>query len=251
MPGGTKSQPPAKRWRPSLSSFHWLGLHAADAVLAVALAPECAACDEVLESPLAGPICPACWQAIRPRPSASANPTTLTAADYEGTLRAIIHAFKYEGRRSLAGPLGRLIQGVSRDLLREAACVVPVPLHPWKRLARGFNQAADLAACLGPPVVHALWRPRLGSAQAASPRDRRQLNVRRAFLPSPALGARCRRLFIEDRVVVLVDDVRTTGATARACADVLTRMGAREVRAVAVAQTPAAATVPRPPISTR
>ena len=102
---------------------------------------------------------------------------TRVAADYGGPLRAIIHAFKYERRRSLARPLARLMAEAAGDVLHDAACVVPVPLHPWKRLTRGFNQAADLAAQLGPPLVHALWRPRWrpgagGPAGRAAPAQR-------------------------------------------------------------------------------
>ena len=55
------------------------------------------------------------------------------AADYRGPLRGIIHAFKYERRRSLAGRSRSLLAASAGEVLRDAACVVPVPLHPWKR----------------------------------------------------------------------------------------------------------------------
>ena len=57
------------------------------------------------------------------------------AGDYEGTLRDILHAFKYDSRRSLARPLGVMLRTAGADLLADAHCVVPVPLHPWRRSA--------------------------------------------------------------------------------------------------------------------
>ena len=148
---------------------------------------------------------------------------------YEGALRDIIHAYKYDGRRSLAPPLGRLMREAGAALLEDADCVVPVPLHPWRRLRRGFNQAADLARALDRPIVHALWRVHSTPPQMGLPARERRTNVRDAFVLSP-FGPPLR-----DRIVILVDDVRTTGATLNACATVLKGDGVREVRALTVA----------------
>jgi ComF family protein len=125
-------------------------------------------------------------------------------------------------------------------LLRDADCVIPVPLHPWRRVTRGFNQAADLARMLDRPVVHALWRARWTPPQIALPARSRRTNVRDAFMLSAWAPS------LDDRIVVLVDDVRTTGATLNACAKVLRNAGAREVRAltVAIADPPSATRVP-------
>jgi len=179
----------------------------------------------VLDAPLDGPVCGHCWAAAR-----------LALGHYDGALRDIIHAFKYEGRRSLAAPLGAMLRESAPGVLPDAACVVPVPLHPWKRLRRGFNQSADLSRHLGLPVVHALWRVRMTLTQAGLTAAARQRNVRGAFRVSPWLSRAARRRFIEDRIVVLVDDVRTTGATLEACADVLVGAGARDVRTATLAR---------------
>jgi ComF family protein len=204
------------------------------------VAPGCAACGHILESPLAGPVCPSCWSAVQPASQpVRGDGADRVAAEYDGPLRDIIHAFKYERRRSLTRPLARLMAEAVRDVLHDAACVVPVPLHPWKRLTRGFNQAADLAAELGPPLVHALWRPRWARAQVGLPAAQRRRNVQGAFAASPWLSERQRVALIASRVVVLVDDVRTTGATLSECAQVLTSMGAGEVRRLTLAQAPA------------
>lgn len=161
---------------------------------------------------------------------------TRAAGDYEGALRDILHAFKYEGRRGLARPLGALLRDAGADLLRDADCVVPVPLHPVRRLRRGFNQADDLARQLPLPLVRALWRTGATRAQTGLPAAARRRNVRRAFTVSPFVWHRAGAMRVTDRVVVLVDDVRTTGATLHACAQVLMNAGAREVRGLTVAR---------------
>lgn len=236
----------------------------ANALLAVTLAPRCAACAKTLDAPLAGPVCDSCWGLIRtlapplcrrcgdPLPSWRVVSVALeqcprcrrrpplvdrgcAAGEYEGALREIVHAFKYEGRRSLARPLGGLLRTAGSDLLKDAHCVVPVPLHPWRRFRRGFNQATDLARQLDLPVVHALWRWRLTTAQTGLTAPARRRNVRGAFGIAP-LRARETCAALEDRVVVLVDDVRTTGATLNECARVLKDAGAKEVRALTVAR---------------
>jgi predicted amidophosphoribosyltransferase len=64
----------------------------------------------------------------------------------------------------------------------------------------------------------------------------RQRNVRGAFRVSPWLSRAARERFLEDRIVVLIDDVRTTGATLEACAGVLREAGVREVRTLTLAR---------------
>lgn len=223
------------------------------------------ACGVGLDKPLDGPVCRACWRAIQvclpplcrtcgdplaswrvisaaleACPRCRRRPPLVhvarAAGEYDGTLRDILHAFKYDRRRSLARPLGALLRTAGRDLLAGADCVVPVPLHPWRRLRRGFNQAGALAGELGLRVVHALWRTRPTRPQTGLEASARRHNVRGAFLVSPLLSRRARGRWIADRVIVLVDDVRTTGATLDASAAVLLEAGAREVRALTVAR---------------
>jgi len=196
----------------------------------------------VLDAPLDGPVCGRCWSAVRLAvpPLCRRHPPLLdairAAGEYEGALRDILHAFKYDGRRRLAAPLGAIMQRAGAGLLSDAHCVVPVPLHLWRRMRRGFNQADDLARHLGPPVVHALWRTRATVPQTGLHAAARRRNVTRAFRLSPFLSRRSRERWLTDRIVVLIDDVRTTGATLNACAAVLMRAGARQVRALTVAR---------------
>jgi ComF family protein len=209
-----------------------------DAVLTAVVAPPCPVCGQVLERPLAGAVCDSCWQSIAAGPASSVPLTaalqlTTAIGEYDGTLREILHALKYDGRRSVAPPLSRLMRAHAGAILADADAIVPVPLHRRRRRQRGFNQAEDLARGLGVPIVDALRRLRPTRPQVELPAAERHQNVTNAFA--------MRRWWrgapqVHDRVLVLVDDVTTTGATLDACARVLIRAGAREVRAVTAAR---------------
>jgi ComF family protein len=147
---------------------------------------------------------------------------------YEGRLREIVHALKYDSRRSIAPRLASMMRAAGADALEGADCVVPVPLHPRRQRARGFNQADDLARGLGLPVVALLRRTKATPPQVDLPASERVRNVADAFACTHGKGP--------FGVVVLVDDVSTTGATLEACARVLKAAGAREVRALTAAR---------------
>lgn len=228
-----------------------------DAALSILLAPQCASCGEPLARPTHGAVCDACWQSIVPVPPPccdccgdvllilSPRPgdrclrclqhpplieRTRAIGLYEGTLRTLVHALKYAGRRSLARPLAALMRERQRELLDLADVAVPVPLHRARRRQRGFNQAEDLARGLGLPVVNGLRRSRHTATQAELSAADRIRNVAGAFDPAPEAAA------LVGRSVVLVDDVMTTGATLNACADVLRRGGAERVVALTAAR---------------
>ena len=116
------------------------------------------------------------------------------------------------------------------DILAGAQCAIPVPLHRSRTRERGFNQATDLARRLGIPLCHALERVRPTAAQATLPAAERHRNVRGAF------SVASRGIPLTGTVVVLIDDVSTTGATLEACARVLKEAGIREVRALTAAR---------------
>ncbi len=216
----------------------------ANAVLAALFEPPCASCARALRRPLDGAVCEQCWAAI-PRDRAwherhsgrQAVDWACAVAHYEGRLRDIIHALKYEGRRSIARPLGELMRDHGAAMLHGADLAVPVPLHPRRQRTRGFNQADDLARHLGLPVAPLLQRVKYTAPQIDLPADARHQNVRDAFSLSPDP----RTLILDPRsplpaVVVLVDDVATTGATLEACAKMLKRGGVQEVRALTAAR---------------
>ena len=236
----------------------------ADGLVAVLLAPACAACGAPLSHPSRGPVCDGCWNAVGrftpplcrrcgdPLPSwrvlapdatggevcrqctGRTSPLTRCQAigAYEGTLRAILHAFKYDGCRSLSAGLGARLRVSAADLLADADIAVPVPLHRRRRRQRGFNQARELAARLGVPMVDALRRTRATPSQTDLPADARHDNMRNAFA--------LRRWYALPKLkglrIVLVDDVSTTGATLEACAEVVRAAGAADVSAVTAAR---------------
>jgi ComF family protein len=141
-----------------------------------------------------------------------------------------VHALKYDGRRSLAKPLAAMMRTSGADLLAGADVAVPVPLHASRRRHRGFNQADDLASHLRIPVVAALKRIRATPTQTGLPAAQRHRNVRDAFAPTRAGRG------LAGAIVLVVDDVSTTGATLEACARVLKALGVREVRALTAAR---------------
>ncbi len=167
---------------------------------------------------------------------------------YQGQLRTLVHLLKYDGMRPIARRLGQLLAG-SLELdaaaltasVSSAVLVVPVPLHAAKLRQRGFNHAALLAQSVIAEMRRRhprfdlrlasglLERSRATASQAGLTTRQRRQNLRGAFsAPRPAALA--------GRHVLLIDDVYTTGATARACSRVLIDAGAASVRVATVAR---------------
>lgn len=140
---------------------------------------------------------------------------------------------KFRRQKVVAAPLGRLLARFApREVLPGVQAVVPVPLHPDRLAARGFNQAELLARpvaeaigvpCL-PDALRRVWQEAPQSELGASERLR---NVAGAFEPWD-LQAR--------GTVMLVDDVYSTGATAAACARALIEGGADRVTVLTLAR---------------
>jgi ComF family protein len=149
---------------------------------------------------------------------------------YEGTLRKLIHLFKYSGMHRLSRPLGALLaDALPRD--RQFDLLTAVPLHWRRRWQRGFNQSELLGKAIGRargiPARNVLRRGWATRAQAGLSNAQRRENVAGAF--------RARRKVAGLRIL-LVDDVMTTGATAGACARALKKAGAKSVSLLALAR---------------
>lgn len=197
--------------------------------------PTCAGCD--LPTISARPaFCDACGSLLEPVPPQLAPPAAAAALyRYQGPLADAIRRLKYGGRSDLVGPLGALLSRAAAAYAGQVDAVVPVPLHRSKLRARGWNPAALLAKPLArelavPLDVRLLERVRATSTQAALAREARGDNVRGAFATRPRPHRPARR-------ILLVDDVRTTGATLREAANALSA-GGHDVVTLALAWAP-------------
>ncbi len=164
---------------------------------------------------------------------------------YSGTLRSLIHLLKYDGILPVAERLGELLAEavlkLEGDLSLGELLVIAVPLHITKRKQRGFNHAELLAKATVRELHRrrpewkltfsgdALERRKATLSQAGLSPHQRRANLRGVFfVPQPELVA--------GREILLIDDIYTTGATARACSQVLRRAGAASVRVATVAR---------------
>lgn len=151
------------------------------------------------------------------------------AALYGDGVRRLVHQLKYQDRPDLAMTMARSMARIGGTLLAEADLIVPVPLHRWRLWRRRFNQAAllghGLARLSGIPCEPlALQRPKPSRPQVGLGAAQRAANVQGAFRVPSEFRPR-----IAGRNVLLVDDVYTSGATAKAATRSLLRGGAAAV----------------------
>ncbi len=204
--------------------------------------PRCARCAAEIAPMLAdGELCPEC------RREAPRFERALCVDSYRTRLAEWVLAFKHGGRRDLAEVLGALLAARLVECGVHAAgdrprVLVPVPLHPLRRLERGYDQAAllarELARRTGIPLVPALRRTRSTRAQGSALAPVRHANVSGAFALRPFAARR-----LAGREAWLVDDVLTSGSTANECARVLERAGAVRVGVALVARASAERTL--------
>ncbi len=194
--------------------------------------PRCARCGLRMGLPT-----PACGGCLREPPPFT---HTVCAADYGHPWDTLIAAFKFHGRAELAGVLAERMAAAVREAgTPRPALLLPVPLSAQRLAERGYNQAWELARRLGKSLAIAtdatlLQRPvHTAAHQAELGRGERQRNLAAAFMVDPRRRGRLRGLH-----VALVDDVMTTGATARELSTTLLRAGAAQVDIWVLARTP-------------
>ncbi len=194
-------------------------------------APFCPCCGRFFESEVEPHLCGAC---LEKQPVLAKH---RSFARYEGLVKDVILLFKYRGFKTLGKWLGDLLAESlenEEDLWEGVEAVVPVPLHPKKERKRGFNQSQVLARRLAKHRALNLLERRLIKvrnipAQTSLEAGEREKNVQGAFRVRKAKD-------LQGKIILLVDDVYTTGSTLRECGLVLKKAGAREVRAVTIAQ---------------
>ena len=158
--------------------------------------------------------------------------------NYGGAVKRSLAVLKYDNQPQIAQPLGQWLgkAWLNSDLAGDTKLtVVPIPLHANKQRQRGYNQAELLAESFcqvtGLPLQrHGLERVRETEAQFTLRAAEREKNLKSAF----AVGKKLQKSS-SGLAVLLLDDIYTTGATARAAADVLRRQGIRVYGLVAIA----------------
>jgi len=217
------------------------------------LPPHCLACGHRVASH--GTLCPSCWSKLRliERPYCAQlgipfaydlGPGALSAeaiadpppfercravAAFDDIARRLVHGLKYRDQLELAGWMGTWMARAGAELIAEADLVVPVPLHYRRLWWRRFNQSAALARTIATRAGKtfaptALVRVRATPQQVGLSAEERDRNVRGAFRVAPG-----EKPAIAGRRILLVDDVYTTGATAKAATRALLRGGAAAV----------------------
>ncbi len=237
-----------------------LGARLGRAVLDLLLPPHCPACDAPVDRP--GSLCAGCFGTLafvtEPCCDGCGTPFAASALGgrehrcdacrdappawnraraalcYDDASRGLVLALKYGDRTENAAMLAAHMARAGRTLLAQAELLVPVPLHRWRLLSRRYNQAALLARALARSpagraagvrtLPDALARPRATTRLAGLGALERAAALEGAIVVRPH-----RRAEVAGRRIVLVDDVLTTGATARACTRALLGAGALRV----------------------
>ncbi len=213
----------------------------------------CPVCKKPSTDHTTAPICPDCWQKIQPyrghiclrcgKPLASdltacgdcfthepAFKSARSFGIYEGSLKTAVHIYKYHRIKRLARPLSHILL---KTTLPPVDTIIPVALHKNRLKQKEFNQSAliakHLAKALGIPLsVDCLIKIRDTIPQVGLSAKERKKNIRDAFKIK-------RRNLIEGKNIMLVDDVYTTGATARECSGVLRKAGAKDIYVITLA----------------
>ncbi len=172
----------------------------------------------ICESCLTG--LPLCWEAFT-----AAGFACWSLAPYQGRMRYLLRALKYDGAYAVGLGLGRLAGLALRESVaaQKVHFVLPVPLHRERLMQRGFNQAAVLAD----GILREWRRPLLSGCErqrstrplyGLSGTERRQLTNVFSLVPNQPLRG---------RHVLIVDDILTTGSTFRQVAELVQSRGGR------------------------
>jgi ComF family protein len=239
-------------------AWQWTGV-AVDSLLFPPFCPVCDAgtggppfCDDCRQELLAasGPTCPRCAMPVGPHADLNGGCSecrgrslgfdrAIVLGPYQGPIRHLCLSLKHERNAWMARWLAELLVEARLEAIRAAidgespARVVPIPLHWFRRMFRGYDQADELAIAMARALKLKLRRPL--KRVVSTPKLAQIGRVERAEIMRHAFRARPRR-DLQGRTVLLVDDILTTGATCGAAARALKKAGASKVVVVAVAR---------------
>lgn len=213
----------------------------------------CLTCDNFVESQ--GGCCAKCWSTLRfvrkPLCPVMGSPFSVDMGDnflsaeaiadpppferlrtvvlYDEMARRLVSSIKYADRTDLAPWVGDWMRVAGSELVAEADFIIPIPLHGRRLRSRRFNQSAELARRIAKTsgvtfLPEGLVRRRATRQQVGLTESERERNVSGAFSIPEQM-----RVHLTGRRILLVDDVYTTGATAKAATRALKRGGAASV----------------------
>lgn len=200
----------------------------------------CASCKKKIIN-VDKPTCPSCNRLTdrgnfcrRCRPNSYLTGVIVAAYYDEGPLKEAIHNYKYNYIFDLKNDLASILIESLKKRWRKSALLIPVPLHKKRKAERGFNQAELLANVISkkqniPILNNKLVRLKYTKQQVKLSGKKRRKNLSGAFV---WIGNK----EIDKKIVLLVDDVYTTGTTLQECAKVLKVAGAKEVWGLVLAK---------------
>ncbi|MBV0899339.1 MAG: ComF family protein [Wolbachia endosymbiont of Fragariocoptes setiger] len=154
---------------------------------------------------------------------------------YDQYSKDMIINFKFFDNLNYIKVFAKWMYQVNRDVFYNSDVIIPIPLHRFRLFKRKYNQAALLAKEISkltnlPYTPFAVKRIRNTKFQPGLTLKQREKNLRKAFVIN-------NKKIIRDKIVILVDDVVTTGATVRSCAQEILNSGAKEIRVLSLART--------------
>jgi ComF family protein len=208
--------------------------------------PGCVLCDGCAEKMpfITGAYCPACGRSVPAgglcsmcREFGSPADGGVAPFSYESIARDLLLDFKFNDKTGYRELFSYYMIDSVKKIIKGDEILVPVPMHAMRKFWRGYNQSELLASWiakeLGLPLEkHALARPvytRAASRALGGPQERME-SAMKSFRPGKAS--------VSGKTVLLVDDILTSGATIRACATILKKMGAEKVYFVVAAAVP-------------
>jgi ComF family protein len=200
----------------------------------------CLGCNKQLDALNEYRLCSQCIASIKPNAMPpfeleTSSVMAYSACVYEGTLKELVHSFKYKGKIALVNIFAKFMIDHIKDNpeIKDVDIVTAVPLHKTRLREREFNQsliiANGIAKKFNLSVKNILEKTIKTDYQNELPRSERLTNLKNAF-------ALCAAADIEEKRILLIDDVITTGATLNECANVLLSGGAKSVTCFTLAR---------------